>query len=109
MEGYAILPDDLARQLVEVCPPHKIVIDGWFELPVASNAVGAAGSMYWQLTGNYKDFVNNTPVLKALMAKHAMRIHEIVKQQFALAREVASMAAEIGIAIEKQESPTPHP
>lgn len=98
---FTLITDEEAEEIATICPPHKVVLDCGWEVPVAANAVGCGAQAIERLIAPYHRIILNNPELKEQVGKYAMRAHEITKILFSLAQEFGHMAVEIGIGIEK--------
>jgi hypothetical protein len=100
-KGFTLMTDEQAKELARVCPPHKVVLDCGWEIPVAANAVGCGAQAIERLIAPYHERILENPELKATVGKYALRAHEITKILFGLAQEFGYIGYEIGIAIER--------
>lgn len=101
--SFALITDEQAKSLANVCPPHKVIIDCGWGIPVAANAVGCGAQTIERLIAPFYERIQETPDLKKTVATYALEAHEIEKQLWSLAQRLGTIAVTIGVAIESAD------
>lgn len=98
---FSLITDEEAKALAEVCPPHKIILDCSWGVPVGSHAVATGAAEIGNLAVRYADLINDTPELKEMAEYYSLEAHEEEKALFAMATRFGTRYARLATAIEE--------